>query len=146
MKTKILMALAAVVVAGCSSNKENATGPGSMADFKAKAGDRVHFDFDESCITREAKATLASQATWLKANASKKATVIGKCDERGTREYNIALGQRRAENARTVLEADGVTADRLSVVSYGKDRPEVPNATTDAEHAQNRVALTEIAG
>lgn len=146
MKTKILMAVAAVVVAGCSSNKENATGPGSMADFKAKAGDRVHYNFDEACITPEAKAILGAQAAWLKENATKKATLIGKCDERGTREYNIALGQRRAENAKTVVEAGGIAGDRLSVVSYGKDRPEVPNATNDAEHAQNRVTITEIAG
>ena len=144
MKTKILAVAAAVALAGCSGSKNSMSS--AERDFKENVGDRVYFGFDKSCINPDAKATLMAQAEWLKSHADKKATVVGKCDERGTREYNIALGQRRAENAAAALRDNGLNDDRLSVVSYGKDRPEVPNAQSCEEHQMNRVAVTEIAG
>lgn len=144
MKTKIFMTLATLALAGCSGDK-NATSM-MQKDFQEKAGDRVYFAFDKSCINEDSKAILTAQSSWLKEHAAQKATVVGKCDERGTREYNIALGQRRAENAASILRSNGIGEDRLSVVSYGKDRPEVPNAKTCEEHQKNRVAVTEIAG
>lgn len=151
MKAKIITAaVAALLLTACDSDQNvdvnTSTAPGTPCDFKKNVGDRVHFGFDKSCIVTEAKATLDKQAAWLKTYSSTKATVVGKCDERGTREYNIALGQRRANNTASVLETAGIGKDRLSTVSYGKDRPEVPNAKDDAEHAQNRVAITEING
>jgi len=150
MKAKILTtAAAALVLASCENGHDvdvsSSYAPGTPCDFK-KVGDRVHFGFDKSCIDPEAKKTVEAQAEWLKTYSNAKATVTGKCDERGTREYNIALGQRRAKNASTALKAHGVDASRISTMSFGKDRPEMPNAKTDAEHAQNRVAITEISG
>jgi peptidoglycan-associated lipoprotein len=150
MKAKILTAAAAaLVLASCENGHDvdvsSSYAPGTPCDFK-KVGDRVHFGFDKSCLDPEAKKTVEAQAQWLKTYSNTKATVTGKCDERGTREYNIALGQRRAKNAATALKANGVEEGRITTMSFGKDRPEVPNAKTEAEHAQNRVAITEING
>lgn len=150
MKAKFLTAAAAaLVLASCDNCHDvdvcSSQTPGTPCDFK-KVGDRVHFGFDKSCLDPEAKKTTEAQAEWLKTYSNTKATVTGKCDERGTREYNIALGQRRAKNASTALKAHGVEENRISTMSYGKDRPETPNATTDAQHAENRVAITEING
>ena len=150
MKAKILTtAAAALVLASCENGHDvdvsSSYAPGTPCDFK-KVGDRVHFGFDKSCIENEERKTIEAQAEWLKTYSNAKATVTGKCDERGTREYNIALGKRRANNAATALKSNGVEASRISTMSFGKDRPEVPNATDDAQHAQNRVAITEING
>jgi peptidoglycan-associated lipoprotein len=150
MKAKILItAAAALVLTSCENchdvDVSASAAPGTPCDFK-KVGDRVHFGFDKSCLDSEAKKTIETQAGWLKTYPNAKATVTGKCDERGTREYNIALGQRRAKNAAKALKENGVEEGRITTMSYGKDRPEMPNAKSDAEHALNRVAITEVNG
>lgn len=117
--------------------------PGSQEDLNATAGDRVLFAFDSSVLSEEAKQTLAKQAAWLQQNAQVKVSVEGHCDERGTREYNLALGERRANAAKKYLVSLGVAADRLSTVSYGKERPAV-EGNNDAAYAQNRRAVTTL--
>ncbi|CAO5678369.1 MAG: Peptidoglycan-associated lipoprotein [Holosporales bacterium] len=145
MKMKIVAAAAlALALTGCSDKDsvEVSTAPGTAGDFKKNVGDRVHFDFDKACISDAADAQLKKQADWLKQYPNTKVTVAGKCDERGGREYNIALGQKRADNAASVLKQNGVS--HVTTMSLGKDAPEVANATTEEQHAQNRVAITEI--
>jgi peptidoglycan-associated lipoprotein len=118
-------------------------GPGSQQDLAATAGDRVFFQFDSSEITSEAQQILQRQAQWLKRYPNVSVTLEGNCDERGTREYNLALGERRANAAKNVLVALGVPASRLSTISYGKERPSVPGSSDDA-YAQNRNAITSV--
>jgi peptidoglycan-associated lipoprotein len=118
-------------------------GPGSQQDLAATAGDRIFFAFDSSEITPEAQLVLQRQAEWLKRYSNVGATVEGHTDERGTREYNLALGERRAQAARNVLVALGISASRISTISYGKERPAVPGSTEDA-YAQNRRAVTVV--
>jgi len=117
--------------------------PGSQEDLAQSAGDRVFFAFDRSDISPEAQQTLQRQAEWLQRYPNVSATIEGHCDERGTREYNLALGERRANAAKQVLIAAGVSPARLSTISYGKDRPVVPGSTEEA-WAQNRVAITTV--
>ena len=117
--------------------------PGSQQDLAQTAGDRVFFAFDRSDISPEAQQTLQRQAEWLQHYPNVAVTVEGHCDERGTREYNLALGERRANAAKQVLLAAGVSPARVSTISYGKDRPVVPGSTEEA-WAQNRVAITTV--
>jgi len=106
-----------------------------------QVGDRVHFPLDRYDLTPEAEETLQKQAALLKSFQSVAITIEGHADERGTREYNLALGERRADTVRNYLIALGVPADRLSVVSYGKERPECPEAAETC-WAQNRRGVT----
>lgn len=115
--------------------------PGTQSDLEANVGDRVFFDFDRSSIRQDAKETLARQAAWLKQYPNVNVTIEGHADERGTREYNLALGERRAESARKYLVSLGVDAKRVSTISYGKERLAVVGNTEEA-HAQNRRAVT----
>ncbi len=117
--------------------------PGSKEDFQQNVGDRVFFAFDRSDITPEGQATLQRQADWLKKYGNVTVTVEGHCDDRGTREYNLALGERRAAAAKKVLIALGVPANRVSTISYGKERPIVLGDNEQA-WAQNRVGLTVV--
>ncbi len=117
--------------------------PGSPQDFVQNVGDRVFFDFDKSVIKPEGQTTLERQADWLKKYASVTVTIEGHCDDRGTREYNLALGERRATAVRNALTTLGVSANRVKVISYGKDRPIVPGDNEQA-WAQNRVGITVI--
>ena len=118
--------------------------PGSQADMIAKAGsDTVYFGTDKSDLDDAARATLAAQARWLQANPTIRASVEGHCDERGTREYNLALGERRANAARDFLVAQGVVASRLSTISWGKERP-VASGSNEEAWAQNRRAVTVL--
>ncbi len=117
--------------------------PGSQQDLAQSAGDRVFFEFDRSDITPEAQQTLQRQAQWLQRYPNVTVTIEGHCDERGTREYNLALGERRANAAKQVLVAAGIPSSRVSTISYGKDRPVVPGSTEEA-WAQNRVAITTV--
>jgi peptidoglycan-associated lipoprotein len=120
----------------------NAPVPGSQADFLASiASDSVFFDTDSSDIDDQDRATLQSQAQWLLKYPAKRATVEGHCDERGTREYNLALGERRANAAKNYLAALGVDPSRLTVMSYGKERP-FALGSDEASWAQNRRAVT----
>ena len=117
--------------------------PGSLADLVANVGDRVFFDFDKFDLRPDARDTLDRQAAWLKRYPSVTVKIEGHCDERGTREYNLALGQRRAAAVRDYLVALGVSASRIDVISYGKERPEVVGSNEDA-WKQNRRGVTTI--
>jgi len=117
--------------------------PGSQQDLEASAGDRVFFAFDRSDISAEAREILTRQADWLRRYPNVSVTIEGHCDERGTREYNLALGERRAQAVKNVLVASGIPASRISTISYGKERPIVVGSNEEA-WAQNRVAITTV--
>jgi len=118
--------------------------PAAQADLVAKAGsDTVYFGTDKYDLDEATKATLAAQARWLIANPNVRASIEGHCDERGTREYNMALGERRANAARDYLVSQGVPAARLLVTSWGKERPVAPGSNEEA-WAQNRRAVTVL--
>jgi peptidoglycan-associated lipoprotein len=97
--------------------------PGSQEDLVLNVGDRVFFDFDKSDLKPEARATIERWAAWLKQYPDVTVTIEGHCDERGTREYNLGLGERRSNSAFNYLVALGVNADRIGTISYGKERP-----------------------
>ena len=118
--------------------------PGSRADFIAQAGsDTIHFATDSYDVDSESRGILSAQAKWLVAHPGVQATIEGHCDERGTREYNLALGERRANSAKNFLVSAGVPASRLSVISYGKERP-VAEGSDESAWAQNRRAVTVV--
>src|ERR1700747_719192 len=117
--------------------------PGSQQDLEASAGDRVFFAFDRSDITPEAQEILAGQADWLRRYPNVTVTIEGHCDERGTREYNLALGERRAQAVKNVLAASGIPGSPISAISYGKERPAVVGSSEDA-YAQNRRGVTTV--
>jgi peptidoglycan-associated lipoprotein len=119
--------------------------PTSIEYFQITVGDRVLFVTDSSSLSADAQATLRAQARWLNTNPARSAIVEGHADERGTREYNLALGARRASAARTFLLAEGVDASRLRSVTFGKERPESLCAA-DSCWSQNRRAVTVMAG
>jgi peptidoglycan-associated lipoprotein len=117
--------------------------PGSQEDLVANVGDRVFYDFNVSALRPDAQSTLDKQAAWLAKYGSVNVLIAGNCDERGTEEYNLALGNRRANAAASYLNAKGVAAARLSTISYGKDRPTAQGSTEEA-WAQNRNAITSV--
>jgi peptidoglycan-associated lipoprotein len=119
--------------------------PGSEEDLVKNVGDRVFFAFDKSILTSDDKATLDRQAAWLAKYPNVNVQIAGNCDERGTEEYNIALGQRRANAARDYLVAKGTAASRITTISYGKERPQ-PDALCHEEScwAKNRNAITSV--
>ncbi|HUX78280.1 MAG TPA: OmpA family protein [Alphaproteobacteria bacterium] len=118
--------------------------PGSVADFVDNVGDRVFFDFDRSAVRPEGLETLQRQAAWLNTYANYVVTIDGHCDNRGTVEYNLALGERRANAAREKLIAFGVNPARIRVVSYGKNRPIVEQDGSEWAYQQNRVSITVL--
>jgi peptidoglycan-associated lipoprotein len=111
--------------------------PGSQQDLVVNVGDRIFFGYDQSDLTTEARTTVERQAQWLKTYANVNITVEGHADERGTREYNLALGEKRATTIRNYLIANGVAPNRVQTISYGKERPAVMGAD-DVSWAQNR--------
>lgn len=118
--------------------------PAAQADLIAKAGsDTIYFGTDEYALDAASQATLAAQARWMIANPNVRASIEGHADERGTREYNMALGERRANAARDYLVAQGVPAGRLLVTSWGKERPVAAGSNEEA-WAQNRRAVTVL--
>lgn len=117
--------------------------PGTQEELVVNVGDRVFFSFNKSDLSAEARATLDRQAAWLKKYPAVKVTVEGHCDERGTREYNLALGERRATAAKNYLVAAGISAARIKTISYGKERPAVIGSN-EAAWAQNRRAVTVV--
>src|SRR5688572_3400916 len=117
--------------------------PGSQQDFVVNVGDRVFFGYDRYDLAPEARGTLDKQAAWLAQYPSVNVTVEGHADERGTREYNIALGERRAAAAKSYLTTMGVDPRRLNTISYGKEQPAVVGANP-AGWAQNRRAVTRV--
>jgi len=119
--------------------------PGSAQDFQENVGDRVFFESDSSDLTSTATATLDKQVQWLNQYGSYKILIEGHADERGTREYNFALGQRRAQTTRDYLVAKGVPASRLSTKSWGKEKP-VAVCDDISCWSQNRRAVTTLSG
>ncbi|MEE8611717.1 MAG: peptidoglycan-associated lipoprotein Pal [Sphingomonas aquatilis] len=118
--------------------------PGSDADFRRSVtSNTVLFGTDQSDIDADARAILDSQAAWMQRYPNVRATIEGHCDERGTREYNLALGDRRANAAKNYLVAKGIDPSRLTTISYGKERP-VALGSDEAAWAQNRRAVTVV--
>jgi peptidoglycan-associated lipoprotein len=137
---------------GSSSGKDGKGGnmgasgpvrPGSQDDLAQNVGDRVFYDYDSASLSAEAQRTLERQAAWLKQYGDINVTVEGHCDERGTREYNLALGERRASAAKKYLVGLGVSANRIATISYGKERPAVVGSDESA-WSQNRRAVTVV--
>jgi peptidoglycan-associated lipoprotein len=163
MRLKMISALAAaLLLAACASDEAATTGdanagggttnngitqgavtPGSAEDFTQNVGDRVFFDTDRYDLSAEAQSQLQKQAAWLAQYPAATVTVEGHCDERGTREYNLALGERRANAVANYLTALGVDAGRLSVISYGKERPQCTDSNEGC-WAQNRRGVTSV--
>jgi peptidoglycan-associated lipoprotein len=128
-------------------NQGNVTGavlPGSRADFlQSVPADKVYFDLDSYSLDDEDRRTLDAQATWLVRNAAVRVTIEGHADERGTREYNLALGDRRANAARDYLQNRGIAPTRMEVISWGKERP-ANEGHDETAWAQNRRAVTVV--
>jgi peptidoglycan-associated lipoprotein len=147
--------VATLLVAGCASKKvpnsaadlglAGSATPGSSQDFTVNVGDRIFFDTDSSSIRADAQTTLSKQAQWLNRYGNYAVTVEGHADERGTREYNLALGARRAAATRDFLVARGVAANRIKTISYGKERP-VATCDDASCWSQNRRAVTVLNG
>jgi peptidoglycan-associated lipoprotein len=125
------------------SRSAGAVIPGSQADLATNVGDRVFFDFNKTELKPEGKATLDRQAAWLAQYPRNTVLIAGNCDERGTEEYNIAIGQRRAIAAGGYLAAKGVATARIATISYGKERP-TALGSDEASWAQNRNAVTSL--
>ena len=154
-KTLLTALLAVSLLSACSKTDENAANasgagggsgtatPGSQEDLVQNVGDRVFYALDSSTLSSDARATLDKQAAWLAKYPQVQVQVAGNADERGTTEYNLALGQRRASAARDYLVARGVNSGRLSVISYGKDRP-TALGSDEQSWAQNRNAITSV--
>jgi peptidoglycan-associated lipoprotein len=117
--------------------------PGSLTDFQQNVGDRVFFAYDRSDLDDGGRQTLQKQAAWLQRYQSVVLTLEGHCDERGTREYNLALGARRAQSAKDYLVSLGVSAARLETISYGKERP-ICVQSNEACWTQNRRGVSTI--
>ncbi len=170
-RREALAALSLLSLAACSSSSDTATGsaagggagvgaggvssaelggpgsgrvvPGTQQDLEVNVGDRVFFAFDSSVLDDAARQTLERQAAWLKQFPAVSVTIEGHCDERGTREYNLALGDRRANAVKAYLVALGVSPDRIRTISYGKERPADPGHDETA-WALNRRAVTVV--
>jgi len=160
MNLKIIAAFAAaLLLAACASSEKPATegngssttgggtagqaAPGSVEEFQVNVGDRVFFDYDSYEIRPDAQDTLKKQGAWLQQYRQYTVTIEGHCDERGTREYNLALGERRANSVKNYLVALGVDANRIQTISYGKERPENPGHD-DVAFSQNRRGVTVL--
>jgi len=142
--------VAALAIAGCAKEQAEQTGlvggaatPGSQQDFVVNVGDRVFFETDSSELTQQARATLDKQSQWLNLYNRYAFTIEGHADERGTREYNIALGARRAQTVREYLVSRGVSGQRMHTISYGKERP-VAVCNDISCWSQNRRAVTVL--
>ena len=141
--------MATLAIAGCAKTADQnaalagSAAPGSQQDFVVNVGDRVFFETDSSELTDQSRATLDKQAQWLGNYNRYSFTVEGHADERGTREYNIALGARRAETVREYLISRCVAAQRMRTISYGKERP-VALCNDISCWSQNRRAVTVL--
>ena len=117
--------------------------PGSQEDLIVNVGDRVFFNYDSSDLDSDAQELLQDQVAWLKQYSYVSVIVEGHCDERGTREYNLALGEKRAQSVKNYLISLGISSDRISTISYGKERPAVVGSN-DGAWAQNRRSVTVV--
>jgi len=146
---RVVAVLAVALAMAACANKNDQLGaagsatPGSQQDFVVNVGDRVFFESDQSDLTPQARATLDKQAQWLARYTNYTFTIEGHADERGTREYNIALGARRAQSVREYLIARGVAPNRMRTISYGKERP-VAVCNDISCWSQNRRAVTVL--
>jgi len=147
---KFAVAIAAALTIAACANKTNqlegagmSAAPGSPQDFVVNVGDRVFFETDQTDLTPQARATLDKQAQWLGQYNRYTFTIEGHADERGTREYNIALGARRAQTVREYLISRGIEAQRMRTISYGKERP-VAVCNDISCWSQNRRAVTVL--
>ncbi len=160
MRTALIIAVTALALAGCATKKPLPNNPGDLGlggvgangavagssqDFTVNVGDRIFFDTDSSSIRADAQATLTRQAQWLNQYPNYAITIEGHADERGTREYNLALGARRAAATKAYLAGQGVNAGRINTISYGKERP-VAVCDDISCWSQNRRAVTALAG
>lgn len=147
LKKFVVMALSVFVLSSCCTKRKSceldAENNPLAAEFKQHVGDTVFFAFDKSDLSKVSKEQLKKEATWLNAHKDLKITIEGHCDERGTREYNLALGERRAETARKFLEANGIDSSRMDTISYGKERPAIVGHD-EAAWSQNRRAVTTL--
>ena len=171
LTTKLIIATALFATAGCAKKRpavlppapvdntagldQNGSGqtggdvggaivPGSNADFtRSVSSNTINFGLDQIDVDATARVILDSQAAWLARYPNVRITIEGHCDERGTREYNLALGDRRANAAKNYLAARGVSADRMSTISYGSERP-VAVGSDEGSWAQNRRAVTIV--
>lgn len=145
MIKKIALAFCAMfLLAGCSSSVgKHGSAHSHAAAFEKEAGSKVFFSYDSSSVSHEAQQTLMRQAKWLKDHPTINVIIAGHCDERGTREYNIALGERRANAVKGFLAHHGVDSKRIETISYGKERPEVIG-DNEAAWSKNRRGVTEL--
>ena len=158
--TKFAIALplvAMLAIAGCAKKKplpdnaaqlgigNTAATPGSTQDFTVNVGDRIFFNTDSTSLTAQARTTLDKQAVWLNKYGTYRITIEGHADERGTREYNLALGARRAAATRDYLSSRGVSRARIKTISFGKERP-VAVCNDISCWSQNRRAVTVLSG
>ena len=145
----VAVIMAVLAIAACAKKDDQSAmggasaAPGSQQDFVVNVGDRVFFDTDSSELSDQARATLDKQAQWLNNYNRYSFTIEGHADERGTREYNIALGARRAETVREYLISRGLSATRMRTISYGKERP-VALCNDISCWSQNRRAVTVL--
>jgi len=164
MRLQILSVLAAgLLLAACSSDEPvetastqgagsttqtgtggaGAVNPGSVEDFNQNVGNTVYFGYDRYDLSAEAQSQLQKEAAWLQQYPQHALTIEGHCDERGTREYNLALGERRANSVANYLTALGIDKSRISTISYGKERP-ICTDSNEACYSQNRRGVTAI--
>lgn len=160
MKNVLVASLVALSLTACSSLSDALLGQSTSADgttfkggqsysaseerkFVTSIGDRVLFGYDSSALSAQGTMVLSEQAKWLKSKSGVKIVIEGHADERGTREYNLALGERRANAIQKFLVSQGISADRIMTVSYGKERPAVASSNKSA-WAQNRRGVTVL--
>ncbi len=153
MRNKILGLFAAVaLLAACETGPDSGSSakggammvkPGSQEDLVVNVGDRVFFGYDKFSVTTGARKTLKKQAAWLKTYSQVFVTIQGHADERGTREYNLALGDRRANSVKDYLVSLGVNPGRVNTISYGKERP-VATGSSESAWSQNRRGVTKV--
>ena len=147
-KNGLLIVLASLVLAACSTSNVNNqtqgdvyTGKDTIEYLASGVADRVFFATNETVLTTASRETLRKQATWLRKNSKINVVLEGHADERGTREYNLALGERRANSAKDYLMTYGISSDRISVLSYGKERP-VDSGSNPLAWSKNRRSVT----
>ncbi len=148
LKNVLLVVFATLILSACSTAKKSGnidgdvyTGKETVKYLASGVPDRVFFATNKSSLTTASRATLRKQANYLRKNKSLNVTIEGHADERGTREYNLALGERRANAARDYLMTYGISGKRISVISYGKEKPVNP-ASTPLSWSQNRRSVT----
>ena len=148
LKKLFIILVSGLILTSCAGTQKNVNSGGSITagsqeDLIVNVGDRVFFEFDSFELTVDGQSTLDAQASWLKQYSDVNVTIEGHADERGTREYNLALGEKRANTVFTYLMDAGISNSRMKTVSFGKERPEVVGST-DSAWSQNRRSVTTV--